>query len=83
MTRPVNRRKAEMTKQYDGPAVLCPDLLREQASLRCAELHSALNSALSAIDALIDEKPMLAAKVCGSTTLGNLRVEIRGVLHGR
>jgi hypothetical protein len=55
----------------------------ESAEKRAKELNDALGMALVAIDTLIEAKPMIAAKVCGSTTLGNLRVEIRAVLHGR
>lgn len=53
----------------------------EQSIAIAALLRGTLNSALSAIDALIDKKPMLAATVLGSTTLGNLRAEIKAVLH--
>ena len=40
-------------------------LLNEQAAL--------LRECRAALDALLKDKPMLAAKICGSTTLGNLR----------
>lgn len=44
------------------------------------EIVQALQSAIIAIDVLIAERPMLAVKVCGSTTLGNQRAEIKAVL---
>ncbi len=41
------------------------------------ELLDACEAAFNAIEALLKDKPMLAAKVCGSTTLGNHRAEIK------
>lgn len=70
-----------MKKNYTAPAVLRPDLLIEDCQNRVGELHSALKMAFMAIEALIDDKPMLAAKICGSTTLGNARAEIKAVLN--
>lgn len=43
-------------------------LMQEQARL--------LRRCRMALDALLKEKPMLAAKLCGTTTLGNLRAEL-------
>lgn len=43
-------------------------LLNEQAAL--------LRECRTALDALLDKKPMLSALVCGSTTLGNLRASL-------
>ena len=72
-----------MHDEYAGPAVLRPDLIHKETGRRCIELADSLEAALAAIDALLEDKPMLAAKICGSTTLGNVRAEIWGVLHGR
>lgn len=53
---------------------------------RCAkhdaapEMLAELRECAAALDALIEDRPMLAAKLCGSTTLGNRRAEARGVL---
>ncbi len=54
-------------------------LINEQAKL--------LRECRSAITELLEKKPMLGALRCGSTTLGNLRVELesmrpRGVFDG-
>lgn len=43
-------------------------LMQEQASL--------LRRCRMALDDLLMDKPMLAAKLCGTTTLGNLRAEL-------
>jgi hypothetical protein len=43
-------------------------LLEEQAAL--------LRECRSALDDLLKQKPMMAALVCGSTTLGNLRASL-------
>lgn len=43
-------------------------LIYEQAAL--------LRECRLALDCLLKDKPMLAAKVCGSTTLGNLRASL-------
>lgn len=72
-----------MKDYYNGPAVLRPDLISESNQKRAAELRGALKNALVAIDALIDDRPILAAKVCGTTTLGNVRAELKAVLYGR
>jgi len=32
------------------------------------------------LDTLIEDRPMLAAKRCGTTTIGNLRAEINAVV---
>lgn len=72
-----------MKDRYDGPAVLRPDLISESNQKRAAKLRGALKNALVAIDALIDDRPILAAKVCGTTTLGNVRAELKAVLYGR
>ena len=85
--------EAELQKRlddYKGPAVLRPDLIYAESlrvslatGLRALRLERALRSALIAIDALIDNKPALAANMCGSTTLGNVRAEIKAVLDER
>lgn len=78
--------EAELQKRlddYKGPAVLRPDLIYAATGLRALRLERALRSALIAIDALIDNKPALAANMCGSTTLGNVRAEIKAVLDER
>lgn len=54
-----------------------------EAQNRYRELRDALLSAFSALDKLLEDKPLWAAKICGSTTLGNVRAEIWEVLHGR
>lgn len=72
-----------MSADYDGPAVLRPDLIREENAKRARELVDALKMALAAIDALIETRPIFAAKICGTTTLGNVRAEIKAVLYGR
>lgn len=71
-----------MSKEYSGPAVLRPDLIHEAIADRSRELYDALKMAFSVIDSLIVERPIMAAKVCGSTTLGNARAEIKKVLYG-
>ena len=43
-------------------------LMQEQASL--------LRRCRLALDDLLKDKPQLAAKLCGTTTLGNLRAEL-------
>ena len=53
------------------------------AEKRAKELVAALCTALVAIDSIIEARPMLAANMCGTTTLGNVRAEIKAVLHGR
>lgn len=55
----------------------------KSAEKRVKEVNDALCMALVAIDTLIEAKPMLAANICGTTTLGNVRAEIKAVLHGR
>lgn len=37
-------------------------------------------ASLEAIEAIIADKPMMAAKLCGSTTLGNHRAELASVI---
>ena len=53
------------------------------AEKRVKDVSGALGIALVAIDSLIEARPMLAAKICGTTTLGNVRAEIKAVLNGR
>lgn len=55
---------------------------RENVKLIAAApiLYQALLQATNAIDHLLEERPMLAAKVAGSTTLGNHRAECRSAL---
>jgi hypothetical protein len=72
-----------MNDEYTKPAALKPDLIHKENSCRCAELTDSLKATLAAIDVLLDDRPMLAAKLCGSTTLGNVRAGIWGVLYGR
>lgn len=55
---------------------------RVEEARRTRELGDALKMALVAIDALIEARPILAAKMCGTTTLGNVRAEIKAVLNG-
>lgn len=52
---------------YAGYSVI----INEQATL--------LRECRLAIDALLDQKPMLGAMLCGSTTLGNLRVDLHAI----
>lgn len=54
-------------------------LLNEQAQL--------LRECRTALDALLEKRPLLGAVLCGSTTLGNLRAELyayrpSGVFNG-
>ena len=72
-----------MNTDYNGPAVFRPDLIQKANAKRTRELVDALKMALVAIDALIEARPILAAKMCGATTLGNVRAEIKAVLNGR
>ena len=44
-----------------------------------ASIVKVLREAEKAIEQLIAEKPMLAAKRCGSTTLGNLLAQVRAL----
>ena len=55
----------EMTTMDDAIAAGDGVLMNEQAAL--------LRECRMALDHLLRDKPMLAAKVCGTTTLGNLR----------
>lgn len=71
-----------MNTNYSGPAVLRPDLIQEANAKRTKELVDALEIAIVAMDSLIEASPMLAAKICGTTTLGNVRAEIKAVLNG-
>ena len=50
------------------PPELCPPLVDEQAAL--------LRECRLALDDLIARRPMNAAMVCGSTSLGNLRASL-------
>lgn len=43
-------------------------------------LKDAVRDAVDLIDALLADQPMLAGKLVGSTTVGNRRAEIHGVL---
>lgn len=43
-------------------------------------LETRASAALIAIDMLIEEKPMLSAKMTGHTTLGNIRAELKSAL---
>jgi hypothetical protein len=45
-------------------------------------LLAACEGALAALDALLSEQPMLAARVAGCTTLGNQRAELKAALNG-
>jgi len=45
-----------------------------------AEVLATLRECRAALDALLKARPMLAATIAGSTTLGNLRVEVGAVL---
>ena len=45
-----------------------------------AELLAAARETAAALDALLQQKPMLAATVCGSTTLGNHRVQLHAAI---
>ena len=53
----------------------------ENIEIRCRELTGALHAAFSAMDKLLEDKPLLGGKIYGSTTLGNVRAEIWGVLY--
>jgi len=44
------------------------------------ELYAALEELTNAVDALIADRPMLAAKIAGSTTLGNVRAFARAAI---
>lgn len=44
------------------------------------DLLAMLREVRLALDFLLKEKPMLAGRVCGSTTLGNLKAEIGGLI---
>ena len=46
-----------------------------------SDLVAASREAVAAIDALIKDRPMLAAKMTGSTTLGNIRAELKSALE--
>lgn len=40
----------------------------------------ALKSTFAALDALLDDRPQLRAKLAGYTTLGNLRAHVKSVI---
>jgi len=68
-----------MTDMNEAIAAGDSVLLNEQAAL--------LRECRAALDALLKEKPMLAGKLCGFTTLGNLRAMLyeyrpSGVMNG-
>lgn len=44
------------------------------------DLLTAAREVASALDDLLQKKPMLAATRCGSTTLGNHRAELRAAI---
>ena len=48
-----------MNTDYNGPAVLRPDLIEKANAKRTRELVDALKMALVAIDALIEARPVL------------------------
>lgn len=71
-----------MTKHTIDDAIAAGDgvLIAEQAAL--------LRECRRAIDDLLNKKPMMAALICGSTTLGNLRASLHdyrpmGVFGGK
>lgn len=49
--------------------------------LNAPELLAAAREAAAALDALLQQKPMLAATVCGSTTLGNHRAQLHAAIN--
>lgn len=59
----------------------CPECVRLTAERdKLLAVKNCAVGALFAIERLIDDKPMLAAKMAGSTTLGNTAAELRGSL---
>lgn len=42
----------------------------------CKHQTALLKECRAALDELLERKPMMAALICGSTTLGNLRAEL-------
>ena len=57
-----------MTEMDEAMAAGDAVLMNEQAAL--------LRECRHALDGLLKQRPMMAALVCGSTTLGNLRAEL-------
>jgi hypothetical protein len=45
------------------------------------ELAKLVRECLKALDELLEKRPMQAAMLCGSTTLGNLRVDLNGAVN--
>lgn len=59
-------------------------LTADEIMQRCRDHGIALGKAVKLIDALIADRPMLAAKMVGATTVGNHRAELVGILkYGR
>lgn len=56
-------------------------LTTDEIMQRCRDYRIALGKAVKLIDALIADRPMLAAKMVGTTTLGNHRAELVGILR--
>ena len=63
-------------------AVIAEGMTEPNARLIAAapEMLAELRECVAALDALIEDRPMLAAKLCGSTTLGNRRAEARSAI---
>ena len=45
------------------------------------EIIKASLAAVTAINILIEERPMLSSKMCGTTTLGNIRSELKSAIR--
>lgn len=70
----------EVKKPYASVVYYDNEKQRFMVGTEIVSIMNVAAEACAAIEALLDEKPMLAAKVCGSTTLGNLRAELRSAL---
>ena len=80
---PDRRVNTERSRGEYGGALVAESIFNpEDAKLIAAapKLAEALREAAGALAALIEERPMLAAKVAGTTTLGNHLVAARAAL---
>ena len=67
--------------QGDGHRVAVVDRIDDARAISALpDLLEAACEAAAALDALLRQKPVLAGTVCGSTTLGNHRVQLNAAI---
>lgn len=72
-------REAAQKKGFNLPETYIPtmdDAMAAGDEVLMNEQAALLRECRLALDCLLRDKPMLAAKICGSTTLGNLRASL-------